>query len=155
MKRLMTAAMAVTLMCGGAVCAYAQDAAQPPAGDPSAQTASPPAGRDQSGPAPQGPDNTGPAQQGSDTTGPAQPNMAPGAGQAGPDQAAPAPPPPAAGAAPDTGTGQVATDTPDGQPPASYPPCKSRGQDRCVQTGHMAASSHAKSHHHMMKKPAA
>ncbi len=150
MKRLMTAAVAVTLMCSGAAYAYAQDAGQPaPSGDPSTQgpTASPTQGTDQSGQPPQGQNNAGPG----------QPNTSPPAGPSTPDQGA-APtgagaPPPATGGAPDAGAGQVAGNTPDGQPPSNYPACTSRTQDRCVQTGHVA-SAHTKSHRHA-KKPAA
>ena len=141
MKRLTTAAIAVTLMCGGAAYAYAQDASQP-APSSQGQNSSPPSGTDQSGQAPQGPDNSGPA----------QPNTAPPSATP-PDQGTAPSAPPASGSAPDASAGSVAGNTPDGQPPSSYPACTSRGQDRCVQSGHMA-SAHAKSHHHM-KKPAA
>jgi hypothetical protein len=39
--------------------------------------------------------------------------------------------------------------TPAGSPPATYPVCKHKGEDRCVQEASMGGSHHMK--HHMMK----
>jgi hypothetical protein len=40
-------------------------------------------------------------------------------------------------------------DTPAGSPPATYPVCKTKGQDRCIQEASNAGAHHMK--HHMMK----
>ncbi|WP_217433843.1 hypothetical protein, partial [Caulobacter sp. S45] len=85
MKRLMTAAVAVTLMCGVSAYAYAQDSQPATAGDSSAAApaqgsmpsgsmspdpaASPPQGTDQSGQAPQGPMNGASPPAGGDQSG--------------------------------------------------------------------------------------
>jgi hypothetical protein len=48
----------------------------------------------------------------------------------------------------------MTANAPDGSPPSSYPPCTSKAQDRCTQTGKMMKGGRhmAKAHHHM-KKP--
>ena len=150
MKRLMTAAMAVTLMCGVSAFAQAQDTQPATTGDSSAAApaqgamapgpaASPPQGNDQSGPAPQGPMNNGPAPA-------AGTPDASGGGMA---------PPPAAGAPDASAGGGMAGNTPDGSHPTSYPPCTSKGQDRCVQSGKMMKGGHkAKARHHAARKAA-
>ena len=51
-----------------------------------------------------------------------------------------------------SGGAQAAGNTPDGQPPSNYPVCTSKGQDRCVQSGHMMAGSGMGKHHKMMGK---
>jgi hypothetical protein len=40
-------------------------------------------------------------------------------------------------------------DTPAGSPPATYPVCKHKGEDRCIQEASIAGSRHVK--HHVMK----
>ena len=89
MKRLMTAALAATLMCGTA--AFAQDATQTPAQTPGV----------------------------TDTQ---------------------------------SGNTIIVSNAPTGQPPADYPPCTHRGEDRCVVRG-AGGAEHGKVHHH--KKPKA
>jgi len=128
MKRLILAAAAATLMCGAT--AFAQTDMQPGAAP------APPADSSmQPGAAPAQPGDTG-----------MQPGAmpAPAAGDAGMQ-------PGAAPMAP--GGATVVANAPAGDPPSQYPPCKHKGQDRCVAgAGREMAEGHTTKHHHMMKK---
>ncbi|MGC1304169.1 MAG: hypothetical protein WA840_17515 [Caulobacteraceae bacterium] len=50
--------------------------------------------------------------------------------------------------------GNVVSNAPAGQPPAEYPPCTHRGEDRCVARAGLS-EGHAKAHHHKAKAKAA
>ena len=177
MKRLMTAALAATLMCGASAYAYAQDSTQPaPASSAPASGAS---GSDQStqggmNPAPPSDPGMSSAPAGAASGGAMQPPAsggqdagapppAPDAGAqpappaGGQDMSAPpappaggqdtsAPPAPPAGGQDMSSAPQAAGNTPDGQPPSNYPPCTHKGQDRCVQSGHMESTGMATHH---------
>jgi len=80
---------------------------------------------------------------------PADSSMQPGAAPAQPGDTGMQP-----GAAPMApGGATVVANAPAGDPPSQYPPCKHKGQDRCVAgAGREMAEGHTTKHHHMMKK---
>ena len=83
-------------------------------------------------------------------------DMQPGAQPAAPPAdaqpaAAPADAQPMAPATAPADAGNVVSNAPAGQPPAQYPPCKHRGEDRCVAQAGMS-EGHAKGHHHHKAK---
>jgi hypothetical protein len=91
------------------------------------------------------PTDAAPAGQGGATSGaptPDQGGMSPGSTAAAPT--------PAQGAM--TANAAETADTPAGSPPATYPACKHKGEDRCMQEASNSGSHHMR--HRMMKSPA-